>query len=250
MFQNSGILFGSGKSLKEDRICEICGEEAGKAGLCPHHYELYGESIADCDMCGRFIDHGRFCESCRRQIGELEKGKEYRENYFGNPLIVQRFREKYELPTITWFVYGKQLPKRLQQMVEVAEKEILVSSPWITLNEISSGLESKAERGLKVRVLSQRAEKRKSKNPHYDLFRAWLESKIEIVVDDDIHAKMIIVDENFMYLGSSNITETGLYRTLETGIITKDSTLVRPAHKHLKKLFRKAKKRMITKQTR
>lgn len=85
-------------------------------------------------------------------------------------------------------------------MVEVAEKEILVSSPWITLNEISSGLGTKAERGLKVRVLSQRAEKRKGKkkNPHYDLFRAWLESKIEIVVDDDIHAKMIIVDEKFM----------------------------------------------------
>ena len=107
----------------------------------------------------------------------------------------------------------------------------------------------KADNGVKVRVLSQRAEKKErfSKNPHYDLFRTWLESKIEIVVDDDLHAKMIIVDEKFMYIGSSNITETGLYRTLETGIVTKDPNLVKPAHKHLKKLFRNAKKRMITK---
>lgn len=238
-------------NLSPKGICEICGREPAKSGLCPYHYELYGESLADCDMCGRYIDHGRFCESCRRQIGELEKGKKYRANYFGNPLVIQKFREKYKLPIMTGFVHGRQLLKRLRSIISDANREILVSSPWITLNEISNELEAKAEEGLKVRVLSQRAEKRKNrtKNPHFDLFKLWLESRIEIVVDDDIHAKMIIVDGRVMYLGSSNITETGLYRALETGIVTEDSTLVKPAHEHLKKLFRKAKKQMITKQT-
>ena len=244
-----GIISAAENSFSS--VCEVC----GKAGspLCSDHLIAFEDGLVyPCPMCGRYTvskaKHQKdLCSSCRDQILELKTGDRSRGNYyFGHPRIVQSFRKKYDLQSATEFVSGEGVSQAIKKIIESAEQEILLSTPWITLNDMSNLIEDRAMGGLQVRLIARPA---KVGSPHHKLYSRWIDTQnIKIGVIDELHAKMVISDGRTMYIGSANITYHGMSHWLEAGIVTKDPVLVKPAYDFLTKVMKKANLRMLTEQ--
>ena len=111
-------------------------------------------------------------------------------------------------------VYGE-----ISRAIDLAKKEIHICSPWITY--ILDELDSVNKRGnIKVKVIT-RLVKEDIETGFTDLnkLRALRENYgAEIRYNNNLHAKMIIVDGKVAVISSANITESGLKVNYEAGI--------------------------------
>ena len=129
--------------------------------------------------------------------------------------------------------------------MDKAQQKLDVASPWITVEEITDRLKQAQQRGLQVKVLARQIESDQS-----EIFYDLIANDIDVTTDNDLHAKMVIVDQQELFLSSANLSGRSLSSNLEVGIHTTDPGIVKAASAYFSEIFQQAKMQSVTKMPR
>lgn len=139
------------------------------------------------------------------------------------------------------FIADREIAPALVGMIEKADGQILIATPWIwgiddILEKIS---DLKRERSIRIKILLRRPEEGKEKRHREELRRL---HKREFFVEtvDYLHAKMILVDNKELYIGSANLVKTSFDRNREAGICTSNPSVVQDALVYFEEAFNEA----------
>lgn len=161
---------------------------------------------------------------------------EIREQFQSYSMDLEDISEPQPTSTDVSFVKdGETLPKILN-MIGKAEKTILIASPWIWgITDIEEKLtQMKDERNVSIRILTRRAE---DDPGHEETVKRFHKRRFVIETPDHLHAKIIIVDDKELYIGSANLVAPSMNRNLEAGICTNDPRTVSQARIYFEKAF-------------
>ena len=143
------------------------------------------------------------------------------------------------------FVSDEGIKPLLLELMDKAQQKQDVASPWITVKEITERLKAAQQRGVQVKVLARQIE-----SDQTEIFYDLIANDIDVTTDDDLHAKMVIVDQQELFLSSANLSGRSLTTNLEVGIHTTDSAIVTSASVYFRNIFQQAKMRSVTKMPR
>jgi phosphatidylserine/phosphatidylglycerophosphate/cardiolipin synthase-like enzyme len=144
------------------------------------------------------------------------------------------------------FVRDREILPKLLSMIDTAEKTILIASPWIWgIKEIEEKLTHvKEARNVSIRILTRRAED----DPyHEETVRGLHKRRFSIETADHLHAKIVIVDDKELYIGSANLVAPSMKKNLEAGICTNDPRTVSQALVYFDEAFSEAFESRFTK---
>jgi hypothetical protein len=144
------------------------------------------------------------------------------------------------------FVKDREIPTKLLEMIDKAEKSVLIASPWIWgIKDIEEKLtQVKEERNVSIRILTRRAED----DPyHEETVRGLHKRRFSIETADHLHAKIVIVDDKELYIGSANLVAPSMKKNLEAGICTNDPRTVSQALVYFDEAFSEAFESRFTK---
>ena len=108
--------------------------------------------------------------------------------------------------------------KNLFNHVERAKKSVKITSPWISEKVAEQICDMASKRGISFEILTSLDEAVETHKRTLKLFRdaAIPKVKIKVLKDRPLHAKMIIVDDKLLIIGSANLTLSGLYENVES----------------------------------
>jgi len=150
----------------------------------------------------------------------------------------KKYREMKVLFSTPW---GGNIVSAIREMFGRAEKEILVTSPHIYYTDwLTAELKPAIDRGVKVRIITWPSyERRAFKNvdevkedrKQYFTLKRFLEMfpPGTVKLNDNIHAKMVVVDEREVLITTANLTQTGLWENYEVGFRAKNEGLANQA---------------------
>jgi phosphatidylserine/phosphatidylglycerophosphate/cardiolipin synthase-like enzyme len=147
------------------------------------------------------------------------------------------------------FVKDREILPKLLEMIDKAERTILIASPWIWgIKEIEEKLtQIKEQRNVTIKILTRRGED----DPyHEETVRGLHKRKFGIETADHLHAKIVIVDDKELYIGSANLIGPSLNKNLEAGIFTNDPGTVSQALVYFDEAYSEAFERRFTKSKR
>ena len=158
------------------------------------------------------------------QIKELEITKKKLK------LDLEKSKEAYTFVVTTPSEVSNTVYGEISRELSRAQKEILISSPWIThiIDELSSFKKkgSKKEPNIKIitRLLKEDIEKGIT---DLDKFRVLKDTfGAEIRYNNDLHAKMVIIDNSVAIISSANLTKKGLSVNYEAGICLREQHMI------------------------
>jgi hypothetical protein len=96
-----------------------------------------------------------------------------------------------------FYLTGNMLSKFSESLIEHANQEILVTSPFFKRCHISNALMSKSEKGITVRLLTRYFDSEQFK-------KEVLAKGVFVTYDESIHAKLIVVDRCVAIVSSMN----------------------------------------------
>jgi hypothetical protein len=142
-------------------------------------------------------DIGRYSEF----LGIADELREQVQSYSMN---LEDIPEPQPTSTDVSFVKDREILPKILSMIDKAEKTILIASPWIWgITDIEQKLTHvKDERNVSIRILTRRA----GDDPyHEETVRGFHKRRFVIETADHLHAKIIIVDDKELYIGSANL---------------------------------------------
>lgn len=111
-----------------------------------------------------------------------------------------------------------------------AKEEILICSPWITyiVNEFSSFTKKGGKKKINIKVITRLLKEDVEKGiTDLDKFRVLKDTfGAEIRYNNDLHAKIVIVDRSVAIISSANLTKRGLSVNYEAGVCLRDADMV------------------------
>lgn len=114
--------------------------------------------------------------------------------------------------------------------ISKVQKEILICSPWITyiVEELSNLKKGRDNKTVRIKIITRlMAEDIKNGTTDLDKFRILKDNLgAEIKYNNNLHAKMVVVDNSVAILSSANLTKKGLFVNYETGVCIKDNQMV------------------------
>ncbi len=128
------------------------------------------------------------------------------------------------------FVTDRQIQKRIIEMINSADKEILIASPWIwESEEVLDALRNVVdEKRIRVRIMTRPA-KKKADQLHKEQIRMLHKLGFQIELEEKLHAKLILIDESELLIGSANLVGTSLNRNYEAALWTNHNRTVQDA---------------------
>ncbi len=144
------------------------------------------------------------------------------------------------------FVRDREILPKLLDMIDAAESTILIASPWIWgIKEIEEKLTHvKEAKNVSIRILTRRAHD----DPyHEETVRGLHKRRFSIETADHLHAKIVIVDNKELYIGSANLVAPSMKKNLEAGICTSDPRAVSQALVYFDDAFSEAFENRFTK---
>lgn len=145
------------------------------------------------------------------------------------------------------FVKDREILPKLLDMIGKAESTILIASPWIWgIRDLEDKLtEVREKRNVIVKILTRREED----DPyHGETIRGFHKRQFSIETADNLHAKIVIVDNKELYIGSANLIAPSMNRNLEAGICTNEPRTVSQALVYFEDAFSQAFQARFTKQ--
>lgn len=121
-------------------------------------------------------------------------------------------------------VYGE-----ISRELSNAQQDILICSPWITyiLNEFSDFKKKDGTKRINLKIITRLIkEDIDSGITDLDKFRSLKEYGAEIRYNNDLHAKIVIIDHSVAIISSANLTKKGLSVNYEAGICLRDKNMV------------------------
>jgi hypothetical protein len=165
--------------------------------------------------------------------------EEIREQIRSYSMDLDDIPESESLSSDVSFVKDREILPKLLDMIDKAEQTILIASPWIWgIKELEDKLtEIKESRNVTIRILTRRAG---DDAHHEETIRGFHKRRFSIETADHLHAKLVIVDDKILYIGSANLVEPSMNRNLEAGICTNDRRTVSQALAYFDNAFSEA----------
>jgi len=199
-------------------------------------------------------------ESLEKQVEELEKSikllklntieqnklldqiKELEINKKKLNLDLEKSKEAYTFVVTTPNEASNTVYGEISRELSQAKKEILISSPWIThiVEELSS---FKKKGGPSIKIIT-RLIKEDIKKGITDLekFRVLKDTfGADIRYNNDLHAKMVVIDNKVAIISSANLTKKGLSVNYEAGICLKDKDMVNKVAQFFNEVWKESK---------
>jgi cardiolipin synthase len=126
-------------------------------------------------------------------------------------------------------------------MLSKAEKEVLIASPHIYYTDwLTAELKPILSKGVKVRIITWPSYERRNfkgiedvveDKKQYFTLKRFLEMfpPGTVRINDNIHAKLAVVDEKEVLITTANLTQTGLWENYETGFWAENEKLASQA---------------------
>ncbi len=138
---------------------------------------------------------------------------------------------------------------RMKETIRNAKREVLISSPHIYYTDwLTAELQPLMARGVKVRIITWPSYERrqfKSVEEVYEDRKQFFTLKRflemfpagSVKMNDNIHAKMVIVDEKEIIVTTANLTQTGLFENYETAIYAKNERIAKKAKEFFESIW-------------
>ncbi len=127
------------------------------------------------------------------------------------------------------FVADRDIPDAWTQMIKTAEDRIYIASPWIYgVDQFFTVLSEAKEKRIIVKILVRPPEAGKE-SEHKMTVRRLNQSGFHVEAYEKLHAKMIVVDDKEVYIGSANMIPTSVHENPEVGICTIEKSTVSEA---------------------
>lgn len=138
---------------------------------------------------------------------------------------------------------------KMKEMIQRAEKEILITSPHIYYTDwLTAELQPLMSRGIKFRIITwpsyrrdvyRSVEEVQEDKKQYFTLKRFLEMfpPGSVRLNDNIHAKMLIVDEREVLVTTANLSQTGLYENYEIGVYAENPDLAKRAKEFFEQVW-------------
>ncbi len=159
-----------------------------------------------------------------KQIKELEEEKR------GLKLNLENSKKSYNFiitkpNEASETVYGE-----ISRELSKAQKEVLICSPWIThiVDELSTLGKKEGKKKVNIKIITRLIKEDIDKGvTDLDKLRVLKDDLgAEIRYNNNLHAKMVIIDNSVAIISSANLTKKGLAINYEAGICLKDKDMV------------------------
>jgi len=142
-------------------------------------------------------------------------------------LDMKQLRDNFDFivttPNSTSTVYGE-----IRENLAKAKKEVFVCSPWITYLVDEFKEFNRKNINMKITV-NFRKEDIEREITDINIIKVLKKIGAEIRYNNDLHAKMILIDSNVAIISSANLTRKGLSVNYEAGVVIKDQNHVKKA---------------------
>ncbi len=122
-------------------------------------------------------------------------------------------------------------------LIKSAKKTLKISEEEVPEGVIFNALKAAAKRGVKVQLVEPYSNLKRAEGRYAlsSLEKAGIE--VRTVKNPYIHAKMMIADDNYLFIGSENVSYTSLYQNREVGVILSNKSLVSKASERFNALW-------------
>ncbi|MEK6969207.1 MAG: phospholipase D-like domain-containing protein [Nanoarchaeota archaeon] len=202
-------------------------------------------------------------ESLEKQIVELEKNikilklntieqnkllgqiKDLEINNKKLKLDLEKSKEPYTFIVTTPNEASNTVYGEISRELSKAQKEILISSPWIThiVDELSSFRKKDGKKKINIKIIT-RLLKEDIEIGITDLDKLRVLKDVfgaEIRYNNNLHAKMVILDNSVAVISSANLTKKGLSVNYEAGICLKDVNMANKVAKFFNEMWEESK---------
>lgn len=158
------------------------------------------------------------------QIKDLEEEKRQLK------LNLERAREAYTFIVTTPKEASNTVYGEISRELSNAQQEVLICSPWVTyiVDELSNFKKEKGKKKINLKIITRFIKEDIERGvTDLDKFRVLKDDfGAEIRYNNDLHAKMVIVDSSVAIISSANLTKKGLSVNYEAGICLRDKNMV------------------------
>lgn len=173
------------------------------------------------------------------QIKELEIDKKKLK------LDLEKSREAYTFIVTTPNEASNTVYGEISRELSKAQQEILISSPWIThiIDELSSFKKKEGKKKIDIKVITRLIKEDIEKGvTDLDKFRVLKDTfGAEIRYNNDLHAKMVVLDNSVAIISSANLTKKGLSVNYEAGICLRDKNMVNKVAQFFNDVWKESK---------
>lgn len=170
------------------------------------------------------------------QIKELERNKKKLN------LDLEKSKKAYTFVVTTPNEASNTVYGEISRELSQAKKEILISSPWIThiIEELSS-FKKKDDSSIKIitRLIKEDIEKGITDLEKFRILKDTFGADIRY--NNDLHAKIVVMDNNVAIISSANLTKKGLSVNYEAGICLKDKDMVNKIAQFFNEVWKESK---------
>ncbi|BBJ28029.1 phospholipase D-like domain-containing protein [Athalassotoga saccharophila] len=123
-------------------------------------------------------------------------------------------------------------------LINSAQHTLLVAEEEVPEGKVFTALENAAQRGVDVKLIEPESSA-KSMSSNYALSQLAVAGvKVGILKSPYVHAKMIVSDNNYLFIGSENVSYTSMMQNREVGIILSNNSLISQATNQFNELWR------------
>lgn len=157
-------------------------------------------------------------------------------------VMSHRSEEKYKkMKILMGTPWGGDIVSKLREVLREAKSEVLIASPHIYYTDwLTAELKPLIAEGVKVRIVTWPSYERRNFRHVEDVvddrkqlftLRRFLEmfEPGTVKINDNIHAKLVVVDESKVLVTTANFTQTGLWENYESGYWAENEELAKQA---------------------
>lgn len=157
-------------------------------------------------------------------------------------VMSHRSEEKYKkMKILMGTPWGGDIVAKLREVLRNAKSEVLIASPHIYYTDwLTAELKPLIAEGVSVRIVTWPSYERKNFRHVEDVgedrkqlftLRRFLEmfEPGTVRINDNIHAKLVVVDESEVLVTTANFTQTGLWENYESGYWAENEELAKQA---------------------
>ncbi len=174
----------------------------------------------------------------------LELIKELEINEKKLKLDLEKSKEAYTFVVTTPNEASNTVYGEIRMELSKAQQEILISSPWITyiVDELSRFKKKGNKNEPRIKIITRLLKEDIDKGVTVlEKFRV-LKDKFgaEIRYNNDLHAKMVIIDNSVAIISSANLTKKGLYANYEAGICLREPQMINKIAQFFKDIWKES----------
>ncbi len=114
-------------------------------------------------------------------------------------------------------------------LIDSAKTSLSIAEEEVPEGKVFTALENAAKRGVDVRLMEPEVSVKSMSGKYALATLANAGVKVGILKDPYVHAKMIISDDNYLFIGSENVSYTSMMQNREVGIILSNKSLISQA---------------------